>query len=72
MASRSAALRVGMFVLCGIVALLAVVFFLSGSVLHPGTPFETYFQESVQGLDVGTGGEISRRGPSARLPMSAW
>jgi ABC-type transporter Mla subunit MlaD len=54
MGSRNAALRVGMFVLCGIVAVLAVVFFLSGSVLHPGTPYETYFQESVQGLDIGT------------------
>jgi ABC-type transporter Mla subunit MlaD len=54
MASKNAALRVGMFVLCGAIGLLAVVFFLSGSVLHPGTPYETYFQESVQGLDVGT------------------
>lgn len=54
MGSRNAALRVGMFVLCGIAAVLALVFFLSGSVLHPGTPYETYFQESVQGLDIGT------------------
>jgi ABC-type transporter Mla subunit MlaD len=54
MAARNAALRVGMFVLCAIIGLLAVVFFLSGSVLHPGTPYETYFSESVQGLDIGT------------------
>ena len=54
MASRNAALRVGMFVACGIIALLAVVFFLSGSALHPGCKYETYFQESVQGLDIGT------------------
>ena len=54
MASKNAALRVGMFVICAIVALLAVVFFLSGSVLHPGMPYETYFSESVQGLDTGT------------------
>ncbi len=54
MASRNAALRVGMFVACGIIALLAVVFFLSGSALHPGRKYETYFQESVQGLDIGT------------------
>ena len=54
MASKNAAFRVGMFVAAGIVGLLAVVFFLSGSVLHPGTPYETYFSESVQGLDIGT------------------
>jgi ABC-type transporter Mla subunit MlaD len=54
MASKNAAFRVGMFVTAGIVGLLAVVFFLSGSVLHPGTPYETYFSESVQGLDIGT------------------
>jgi ABC-type transporter Mla subunit MlaD len=54
MESKGAAFRVGLFVLSGIIALLALVFFLSGSALHPGTPYETYFQESVQGLDVGT------------------
>lgn len=54
MGSKTAALRVGMFVLCAIIAVLAVIFFLSGAVLHPGTPYETYFSESVQGLDVGT------------------
>jgi ABC-type transporter Mla subunit MlaD len=54
MASRNAAFRVGMFVIAAIIGLLALVFFLSGSALHPGIRFETYFQESVQGLDVGT------------------
>jgi ABC-type transporter Mla subunit MlaD len=54
MESKGAALRVGLFVLSGITALLALVVFLSGTALHPGTPYETYFQESVQGLDVGT------------------
>jgi ABC-type transporter Mla subunit MlaD len=54
MESKRAALKVGMFVLASIVALLALIFFLSGSVLHPGVPYETYFTESVQGLDVGT------------------
>ncbi len=60
MDSKRASLRVGMFVLGGIIALLALVFFLSGSALHPGTPYETYFQESVQGLDIGT--EVKFRG----------
>jgi ABC-type transporter Mla subunit MlaD len=54
MASSSAALRVGVFVLAGVVALLALIMFLSGTTLHPGVKYETYFQESVQGLDVGT------------------
>jgi ABC-type transporter Mla subunit MlaD len=54
MASKNAALRVGMFVTGAIIGILALVFFLSGSVLHPGIRYETYFQESVQGLDVGT------------------
>jgi ABC-type transporter Mla subunit MlaD len=47
-------LRVGAFVIAGIVALLALLFFLSGSALHPGIQYESYFQESVEGLDVGT------------------
>jgi ABC-type transporter Mla subunit MlaD len=54
MGSKNTALRVGMFVVSGIIGLLAVVFFLSGSALHPGVKYETYFQESVQGLDIGT------------------
>ncbi len=54
MSSARTGLRVGMFALAGIVAVLALIFFLSGSALHPGLPFETYFQESVEGLDVGT------------------
>jgi ABC-type transporter Mla subunit MlaD len=54
MASKNASLRVGMFVTGAIIGILALVFFLSGSVLHPGLKYETYFQESVQGLDVGT------------------
>jgi len=54
MAAKNASFRVGMFVIAAIVAMLALVFFLSGSALHPGMKYETYFQESVQGLDVGT------------------
>jgi ABC-type transporter Mla subunit MlaD len=54
MDSKRTAFRVGLFVICGIAVLLALLFFLSGAVLNPGTPFETYFSESVQGLDIGT------------------
>ena len=54
MDSTRAAFRVGMFVIAGIVTLLALIFFLSGATLHPGARYETYFQESVEGLDVGT------------------
>jgi ABC-type transporter Mla subunit MlaD len=54
MESTRAAYRTGMFVLAGIFTLLALLFFLGGANLHPGIPYETYFQESVEGLDVGT------------------
>jgi phospholipid/cholesterol/gamma-HCH transport system substrate-binding protein len=54
MENRAAALRVGGFVAVAVAALLGIVFFLSGSALDHGTPYETYFQESVQGLDIGT------------------
>lgn len=54
MGSTSAALKVGFFLIAGVIVLLALIFFLSGAALHPGIPYETYFQESVQGLDVGT------------------
>lgn len=51
---RAAALRVGGFVIVGIVAILGIGLLLSGRTLERGTPYETYFQESVEGLDVGT------------------
>ncbi|HET9146441.1 MAG TPA: MlaD family protein [Acetobacteraceae bacterium] len=54
MAARSAAFRTGLFVIGGIAAIIAVVFVLSGGSLHPGLRYESYFQESVQGLDVGS------------------
>ncbi len=54
MESSRAAFRVGMFVVAGIIGVLALIFFLSGATLHPGVKYESYFQESVQGLDVGT------------------
>ncbi len=54
MASQAAALRVGMFVILGVAGVLLVIFFLSGSDLRSGAPYETYFSESVQGTDIGT------------------
>jgi ABC-type transporter Mla subunit MlaD len=54
METKRAAFRVGIFVLAGTFFLLALIFFLSGAALHPGILEESYFQESVQGLDVGT------------------
>lgn len=46
--------RVGAFVIAGAAALLAVLYFLAGASIGQGVPYETYFQESVQGLDIGT------------------
>lgn len=54
MTSNTTGFRVGIFVLAGAAALLAVLYFLSGSGFRQGVTYETYFQESVQGLDVGT------------------
>jgi ABC-type transporter Mla subunit MlaD len=54
MSTSSASFRVGAFVLAGAVALLALFFFLTGGRFNGGTLYETYFPESVQGVDVGT------------------
>jgi len=50
---RGIYLRVGLLILGGLCLFLALIFYLSGSRLRGGTPFETYFSESVQGLEVG-------------------
>ena len=51
---RGAFLRVGLLILGGIAALVGLVLFLAGDQLSGGKQYETYFSESVQGLDVGT------------------
>ncbi|HTQ70775.1 MAG TPA: MlaD family protein [Acidocella sp.] len=51
---NSASFRVGAFVLAGLACLVALLLFLSGGVFQSGTVYESYFSESVQGLDVGT------------------
>lgn len=47
-------LRVGLLLLGGVAALVGLIVFFSGERIREGRDFETYFQESVQGLDVGT------------------
>jgi ABC-type transporter Mla subunit MlaD len=54
MGTSSAGFRVGAFVLAGGVALLALLFFLTGGRFNQGVLYETYFHESVQGLDIGS------------------
>ncbi len=53
MGARGTFLRVGLLVLVGIGAVLGIVLFLSGNNFSNGVELETYFRESVQGLDVG-------------------
>jgi ABC-type transporter Mla subunit MlaD len=50
---RGAFLRVGFLILLGLGLLVGLVLFLGGNRLREGQPFETYFSESVQGLEVG-------------------
>jgi len=49
---RGAFLRVGLLVLGGIGLVIGLVWFFGGATLSGGTLFETYFRESVQGMDV--------------------
>lgn len=51
--SRAAFLRVGLLVVVGIAGAVGLAFFLGGNRIREGATFETYFAESVQGLDVG-------------------
>ena len=53
MGEQAAYLRVGLLILGGLGLLIGLVIFLSGGRLSEGVPFETYFRESVQGLEVG-------------------
>jgi paraquat-inducible protein B len=50
---RGAYLRVGALLLFGVVAIIGLVVFLTGEDVRNGFPCETYFKESVQGLNVG-------------------
>jgi phospholipid/cholesterol/gamma-HCH transport system substrate-binding protein len=46
-------LRIGLLVIGGAVLLIALIWFLGGAQLSHGILFESYFSESVQGLEVG-------------------
>ena len=54
MRGRGMFLRVGLLIVLGTVAVLGVVLFLSGDRWRRGQAFESYFAESVQGLEVGS------------------
>lgn len=54
MGNRALFVRVGLLLLFGIGAGLAMVLLLSRSTISNGARYEAYFQESVQGLDVGS------------------
>lgn len=50
---RGAFLRVGLLVLGGLLLVVGFVWFFGGGEFRHGSLYETYFRESVQGLDVG-------------------
>ena len=50
---RGAYVRVGVLVVAGLALLVAAVLFFGGNQIRHGVPYETYFRDSVQGLDVG-------------------
>ncbi len=54
MESRANSLRVGLLIVGGIILILVLVWFLRGGQVSHGTLLETYFDESVQGLQVGS------------------
>ena len=53
MNTRAASLRVGLLMLLGTACAVGLVLFLGRDKVANGVRFETYFRESVQGLDVG-------------------
>ena len=53
MEARGIFLRVGLLIVGGVALLIALIWFLAGGEIAHGTLFESYFSESVQGLEVG-------------------
>lgn len=62
MTKRGAFLRVGLLLVVGTLGAVGLVLFLGRNRVTEGAKFETYFAESVQGLDVG--GPVKYRGVS--------
>lgn len=60
METRVIQIRVGLLIVGGVIAVLALVWFLRGGQISHGTLLETYFDESVQGLQVGS--DVQYRG----------
>lgn len=50
---RAAFVRVGLLMVAGLAVLLGLLVFLGGNRFHSGVLFESYFSESVEGLDIG-------------------
>ncbi len=57
---RGTYLRVGVLILAGLGLVVGAVLFLGGSQIRHARPYETYFRDSVQGLDVGA--QVKYRG----------
>jgi len=53
MATKATYLRVGLLLICGTAAVIGLVLFLGKDRVREGIGYETYFRESVQGLEVG-------------------
>ena len=62
MDGRAAYVKVGLLIIAAILVGLALVWFLSGGQINHGELIETYFNESVQGLQVGS--NVQYRGVS--------
>ncbi|HTR17989.1 MAG TPA: MlaD family protein [Acetobacteraceae bacterium] len=54
MSRRGTYISVGLLVVVTLALLIGLVFFIAGNRFAHGVKYETYFSESVQGLDVGT------------------
>jgi ABC-type transporter Mla subunit MlaD len=50
---RGIYVRIGLLIVCGAALLVGLIWFLGGARINHGVIFESYFQESVQGLEVG-------------------
>lgn len=53
MEGRALYLRVGVMIIAGVALLLALLWFIGGNRFQKGTLYESYFSESVQGLEAG-------------------